>query len=114
MFAASLSTRIALAALLMGIGGFSARADDPELRLTLHDHTFAPNEIKAPANAAFVIIVTNQDPTPEEFESTSMKVEKIVAPNSEIKVRLRALKPGRYEFWGEYHQDTAKGVLIVE
>jgi hypothetical protein len=106
--------RIALAAFLTGIGGFSARADDLELRLTLHDHKFEPVEIKAPANAAFVIIVTNQDPTPEEFESTSMRVEKIVAPNSEIKVRLRSLKPGRYEFWGEYHPDTAKGVLIVE
>jgi hypothetical protein len=114
MSVAALFRRIALAAILMGVGCFSAHADDLELRLTLRDHKFTPTEIKAPANAAFVIIVTNQDPTPEEFESTSMKVEKIVAPNSEIKVRVRTLKPGRYDFWGEYHQDTAKGVLIVE
>jgi hypothetical protein len=24
------------------------------------------------------------------------------------------LKPGRYEFIGEYHADTAKGVLVAE
>jgi hypothetical protein len=114
MSAASLSARIALSAFLLGVGCGFAHAEDLELRLVLRDHTFKPAEIKAPANTAFIIIVTNQDPTPEEFESTSMKVEKIVAPNSEIKVRVRTLKPGRYEFYGEYHQDTAKGVLIVE
>jgi hypothetical protein len=106
--------RVALSALLLAVGCLASDAEDPELRLTLRGHTFTPSEIKAPANAAFVIIVTNQDPTPEEFESTSMKVEKIVAPNSEIKIRVRSLKAGRYEFYGEYNQDTAKGVLVVE
>jgi hypothetical protein len=27
---------------------------------------------------------------------------------------VRSLKAGRYEFYGEYNQDTAKGVLVVE
>jgi plastocyanin len=107
--------RIALAAFLLGAGCFSARAEDTvEVRLTLRDHKFEPSEVKVAAGAALVITVTNHDSTPEEFESTSLKVEKIVAPNSEAKVRLRGLKPGRYEFWGEYHDDTARGVLIVE
>jgi hypothetical protein len=29
-------------------------------------------------------------------------------------VRLRPLAPGRYAFMGEYHSDTAKGVVIAE
>jgi plastocyanin len=115
MTIASLFGRFALAALLLGAGCFSLRAEDQaEVRLALRDHKFEPAEAKVAAGVAFVITVTNYDSTPEEFESTSMKVEKIVAPNNEIKVRLRGLKPGRYEFWGEYHDDTARGVLIVE
>jgi plastocyanin len=106
---------IALCSLLLGAGSLPLHAEDvTELRLVLHDHTFEPNEIKAAAGTAIVITLTNNDATPEEFESTALKVEKIVAPNSEIKVRLRALKHGRYEFYGEYNPDSAKGVLIVE
>jgi plastocyanin len=103
------------ASLLLGAGSLPLHAEDvTELRLVLHDHKFEPSEIKAAAGTAIVITITNNDPTPEEFESASLKVEKIVAPNSEIKVRLRALKPGCYEFFGEYNPDSAKGVLIVE
>jgi hypothetical protein len=29
-------------------------------------------------------------------------------------VRLRPLDPGRYPFMGEYHEDTAQGVVIAE
>jgi hypothetical protein len=29
-------------------------------------------------------------------------------------VRLRPLAPGRYPFAGEYHSDTAQGVMIAE
>lgn len=33
---------------------------------------------------------------------------------SEGVVRLRALDPGRYPFMGEYHADTAMGVVVAE
>jgi plastocyanin len=106
---------IALCSLLLGAGSRPLHAEDvTELRLALRDHKFEPSEIKAAAGTAIVITITNNDPTPEEFESTALKVEKIVVPNSEIKVRLRALKPGRYEFFGEYNPASAKGVLVVE
>jgi hypothetical protein len=29
-------------------------------------------------------------------------------------VRIGPLAPGRYEFIGEFHADTAKGVIIAE
>ncbi len=93
----------------------TAYAADPlELSLTLKNHVFAPAELKAPANQAIVITVTNEDATPEEFESTSLKIEKVVAAKSTIKLRVKGLSAGRYEFFGEYNEATAKGVLIVE
>jgi len=91
-----------------------AQAADPiEISLTLKNHVFEPSEPKVPANQAIIVTVTNEDDTPEEFESTSLKVEKIVAPKSSIKLRVKGLPPARYEFYGEYNP-TAKGTLIVE
>lgn len=88
--------------------------DETALQISIKDHRFAPAELRAPADKPIVIVVKNLDSTPEEFESKSLKIEKVVAGNGEITVRLRPLKAGRYHFVGEYHEDTAKGELIVE
>jgi len=88
-------------------------ADPLEVGLTLKSHVFDPPETKIAANQPIIITVTNDDDTPEEFESTSLKIEKIVTAKSAIKLRVKGLAPGRYEFFGEYN-DTAKGALIVE
>ena len=89
-----------------------ARADD--LTLTLKDHKFTPAEIKVPANQRVQLTVINDDATPEEFDSKSLKVEKVVAGKSKGIVRIGPLKPGRYPFVGEYHEATAKGVVVAE
>lgn len=88
--------------------------DETALSVSIQDHRFTPAELRAPAGKPIAITVKNLDATPEEFESKSLHVEKIVAGNSEIIVRLRPQKPGRYRFFGEYHEDTAKGELVVE
>ena len=67
-----------------------------------------------PANQRVMITVVNEDATAEEFESTCLKVEKVVAGKSKGVVRIGPLKPGRYTFIGEYHEATAKGVVIAE
>jgi len=53
-------------------------------------------------------------PTAEEFESHALKIEKVIAGGTSGTVRLRPLDPGRYPFVGEYHEDTAKGHIVVE
>ena len=57
--------------------------------------------------------VHNADPTPEEFESADLKVEKIVVGGSMITVNVGPQKPGVYAFFGDYNPDSAKGVLHV-
>ena len=104
--------------ILIGLAGFLAmgaavaRADD--YVLTIKDHSFTPTEIKIPANKRVQITVVNDDPTPEEFESKEMKVEKVIPGKSKGVVRIGPLKPGRYPFFGEFHEATAKGTLIAE
>jgi hypothetical protein len=51
---------------------------------------------------------------PEEFESKTLRVEKVIAGNSEATTRLRALDAGRYPFFVEFNEATAQGVLVTE
>jgi hypothetical protein len=102
---------IGVASLLVA-GTAIARADD--YVLTIKDHTFSPAEIKVPANQRVSITVINEDVTPEEFDSSALKVEKVIAGKSSGVVRIGPLKPGRYPFIGEYNEATAKGTVIVE
>jgi plastocyanin domain-containing protein len=97
---------------LLAAGAATARADD--YVLTIKDHRFTPTEIKVPANQRVIITLVNKDATPEEFESSALKVEKVIAGNSQGTVRIGPLKPGRYPFIGEYNEATAKGAVIVE
>jgi hypothetical protein len=100
------------AATLRGL--MPAWADEGAIPLSLKGHRFAPTEIHVKANVPNVLALTNADDTAEEFDSTSLKVEKVVASHSSGNVRLRPLSPGRYPFMGEYHAETAQGVVIAE
>ena len=91
----------------------AALADAP-IAVTLQNHKFSPAEIHVKANTPSVIALTNKDATAEEFDSSDLKVEKVVAGNSSGNVRLRALAPGKYHFMGEYHSETAQGLVIAQ
>ena len=97
---------------LLFLGAPAAHATD--YVLTIKDHRFSPAEIKVPANQRVTITVVNEDATPEEFDSSALKVEKVVAGKSKGVVRIGPLKAGRYPFIGEYNEATAKGVVVAE
>ncbi len=102
---------------LAGIAGllvWAAAAQADDYVLTIKNHRFTPTEIKVPANKRVQITVVNDDATPEEFESHEMKVEKVIPGKSKGVVRIGPLKPGRYPFFGEFHEATAKGTVIAE
>jgi len=94
----------------------SALAADPtlEIPITIEKNRFQPDEIKVKAGVPFVLVVTNKDATAEEFESKDLRIEKVVAAGKTLKIRIRALKPGVYPFFGDYHQSTAKGRIVAE
>ena len=104
----------AVATLLAALGMPSAQALAQEFNLVIRNHKFEPQEIRVPAGKRVSIYVTNEDPTPEEFESTALKVEKVIPAKSKGLVRIGPLAPGRYEFIGDFNADTAKGVVIAE
>src|ERR1700760_347638 len=103
-----------LTAVLLLLGFIVPAFADSPIAVTLKDHKFSPSIIHVKANTPSVIALTNKDPLAEEFDSTALKVEKVIAGNSSGNVRLRALAPGKYPFMGEYHSATAQGFVIAE
>ncbi len=85
-----------------------------EVGLTIKDHHFVPAEIKVPAGKKIKLVVSNLDSTPEEFESHQLNREKVIAGNAKASIYVGPLAPGNYPFYGEFHQDTARGVLVAE
>jgi hypothetical protein len=107
----TLATAVALGALLSGAS--SARAGELPL-LVFHNHRFEPARIEVPAHQKFKLLVKNTDDTADEFESVDLNREKLVAPGKTITVFLGPLDPGEYKFFGDFHQDTAQGVLVAK
>jgi Cupredoxin-like domain len=91
----------------------AAQAAPPEYKLVIKDHRFMPTELEVPAGQKIRLVVENQDPTPEEFESYDLNREKIVAGNGTIVLFVGPLKPGKYEFFGEFNMATARGWLVA-
>jgi plastocyanin len=84
-----------------------------EVRLTIRDHRFEPAEIEVPAGVKIKLMIENQDQEPEEFESYDLSREKMVPAGATVPVFIGPLEPGRYEFFGEFHQKTAQGTIVV-
>jgi hypothetical protein len=91
-----------------------ASAAETSIDVIIKNHQFTPAEIHVPAHQAVVLTIKNEDSLAEEFDSTALKVEKVIAGGKQGTVRLRPLERGRYPFMGEYHADTAQGVVIAE
>lgn len=85
-----------------------------EFQITIRQNAFDPAELTAKAGEAITLVVTNADSAAEEFESRDLKVEKVIPPGKTVRISIRALKPGTYKFFGEFHPQTAKGRLVVK
>ena len=91
----------------------AARADELPV-LVFHNHRFEPARIEVPAHQKFKLLVKNTDDTADEFESVELNREKLVTPGQTITVFLGPLDPGEYKFFGDFHQDTAQGILLAK
>ena len=106
--------RLLLALSLPAVVGLASpvRADD--FSLTIKDHRFEPSELQVPAGKDLTLKVTNSDPTAEEFESNDFDAEKVIPGGQTAVIKVAPLDPGRHEFFGEYHEDSAKGALVAK
>jgi len=104
--------RIGLAVLFLAACLPANAQQTANVSISVKNHQFQPAQIHAPANVPIELRVKNLDATPMEFESVSLRVEKVVAGNSEGVIRLRPLAAGSYNFFDDFNPKTT-GVLVV-
>jgi hypothetical protein len=90
------------------------KADVPIFTIEIRDHLFYPSELVIPANTKVKLIVINQDPTPEEFESYELNREKVIMGGAKAIIFIGPLVAGDYPFFGEFNPKTAQGLIRVE
>ena len=94
--------------------GFTPVNADGQVEVVLKGHVFTPSKIVVPAGKAFQILLKNEDATADEFDSSSLKVEKVVGGGTQGIIRIRPLDPGDYPFMGEFNPATAEGVVTAK
>lgn len=113
----------AAAALAFVVGLFSglllaatpARAQDlPTVNLLIRDGRFVPSTLEVPANTKFRLLIKNEGPGAEEFESVELRKEKVLGPGATSFLIFQPLKPGSYKFFGDFHPETAQGQMVAK
>jgi plastocyanin len=98
--------------LLLGAG--SAHAADPVFNLTIRNHRFEPEQLDVPAGQKIELRVANADATAEELESGELRRQKVVDAGQTISVFVGPLRPGTYEFFGDFNPKTARGRVVAK
>ncbi len=108
---ASLPSLLLLGGLLLSV---NAQAALPAYTLTIKNGHFEPKILTVTARTRFKIVITNQGPGPEEFESKALRKESVIAEGVTRSIVFAPLKPGRYRFFGDFHPETAQGHIMAE
>jgi plastocyanin len=106
--------RLAGTALWLAGWGAAAYADVPVYQIEIREHLFYPAEVRVPVGQKIKLQVINQDGTPEEFESFELNREKVIMGKRKATIFIGPLHPGEYPYFGEFHPETAQGVIIAE
>lgn len=109
--AAALALTMNLTAALAAPAG---AADMPTFSLAIRAGHFVPAEIEVPANTRFRLLIKNEGPGAEEFESIELRKEKVLGPGASSFLIFQPLKPGSYKFFGDFHPQTAQGRIVVK
>ncbi|MGQ0578862.1 MAG: cupredoxin domain-containing protein [Betaproteobacteria bacterium] len=110
----SIQSRLALALFAACVLGVVPASAEEIYTVVFKDHRIVPDVLEVPAGKKIKLVVDNQDPTPEEFESHSLNREKVIPGKSKATIFIGPLKPGSYEIFGEFHQDTAQGRIVAK
>ena len=103
-----------LLGLVVGLYCHSVAAKTPVIEIEIKDHLFHPSEIVIPADTKVKLLISNLDPTSEEFESYELNREKVISGSSKTVIFIGPLPPGEYPFFGEFYPKTAQGKVLVE
>lgn len=104
-----------LCLIILGFAAASATAadDTPTFQVIAKDGRLTPARLEVPAGRKIRIQIRNEGPGPTEFESTELRVEKVLAPGASSSVVIHPLQPGTYRFFDEFHPATGECLLTA-
>ncbi len=106
--------RVAAAAIFAAVFACSAGADDEAtFRIEFNDGQVTPQRLEVPANRRLELELVNKGQSPAEFESRELRKEKVLAPGATSVLVIRALDPGEYDFFDDFHPDAKPAVLVA-
>ena len=114
MFEQHLAYLKSISLFLFLLHSFCIRAETQVFQLVLENHVFTPAELTIPANEKVKIVIKNKDDTAEEFDSFDLNRERVIFAKRDATIFVGPLATGQYEFFGEYHPNSARGVVIVK
>ena len=83
------------------------------ITIAIRDGQFVPNEVQIPAGKKVELIIKNEQKKAAEFESHSLRREKVIAAGTTASVFVGPLQAGRHEFFDDFHPQT-RGFLVVQ
>ena len=89
-------------------------AEEPVFVIEMADGVLTPSRLEVPAGKAFKLEVTNAGATPAEFESKTLRKEKVIAPKAKASFAIKALAAGEYDFFDEHQPKAAPGVIVAK
>lgn len=107
-------TGMLLGLMLAAASASSIAEDMPSFNLLIKAGRFVPETLEVPANTKFRLMIKNEGPGAEEFESIELRKEKVLAPGASSFLIFQPLKPGSYKFFGEFHPETAQGRIVAK
>jgi len=108
--------RLQVACLLVAgaLAPLTAHAELPSYELILRDGHFTPALLEVPAGQRFKIVLKNNGKGPAEFESTPLRVEKVMSPGVTTFVVIHPLRPGHYPFFDEFNPQLPEGGILAK
>jgi len=103
-----------LIVLLAGAFASGIRAEENVVDLRFENRRFSPQNLTVTANQRFIIKLFNASKETIEFESFKLDREKVVGPGETAMIYIPALKPGRYDFYDDFHEDVPEGTILVK
>ena len=89
-------------------------AKTPVVEIKILNHLFYPSVVAIPVNTKVKLLISNEDPTAEEFESYELNREKIIQGKQKTVIFIGPLSAGEYPFFGEFFPQTAQGKVIAQ
>ena len=110
----SLTASIMVLGLLMYFTLAAHAEDMPTFKLVMKSGQIIPQTLEVPANTRFRVQITNAGNDAAEFESVELRKESVLAQGVTRTQVFAPLKPGKYNFFDDFHPATAKGVIFAK